>query len=154
MLVQLVSFGILLLLLKKYAFGPLVNMMAKRQEGIRNDIELAEKNRKEAEQYLKEQQEAIQKARLEAHQMIENAKATSVAQAEEILSSAKSEAERLKDQAVREIQLEKDQAVAALREQIGSLSVLLASKIIEKELDMKTQSDLIDQFMKEVGKSV
>ena len=50
--------------------------------------------------------------------------------------------------------MEKEKAVAALRDQVGSLSVLLASKMIEKELDAKTQSKLIDDIVKQVGESL
>ena len=150
-IIQILAFAILYWLLQKYAFGPLLGVMQKRQESIENQIKTAEKNRTDAEQYLKEQKEAIQAARQEAQQIVENAKASSKKEAEEIVRSARDEAERLKNQAVQQIKHETDQAVAKLREQVGSLSVILASKIIEKELDEKAQSQLIDDFMKEVG---
>ncbi len=150
-IIQILAFGILYWLLKKYAFGPLLSVMQKRQESIENQIQTAEKNRVDAEQYLKEQKEAIQAARQEAQQIVENAKTSSKKEAEEIVRSARDEAERLKEQAVQQIKHETDQAIAKLREQVGSLSVILASKIIEKELDEKAQSQLIEDFMKEVG---
>lgn len=153
-LTQIGAFAILFLLLKKYAFGPLLGIMQKRQEHIENELTTAEKRRLEVEQLLEEQKETLQKSRIEAHDIIERAKASSVKQAAEILESSKNEAARIKEQALQEIQLEKEKAVAELREQAGSLSVLLASKIIEKELDVKTQSKLIDDMMKEVGESL
>ncbi|WP_201024191.1 F0F1 ATP synthase subunit B [Tepidibacillus decaturensis] len=153
-IIQILAFALLYLLLKRYAFGPLVNVMVQRQERIQNEIKMAEKNRQEAEQLIKEQNEAIQKARIEAQEIIERARVSSIKQADEIMETAKREAERMKDQAIQEIQLEQEKAVAALREQVGSLSVLLASKIIEKELDTKEQSKLIDEFMKQVGESL
>jgi len=153
-IVQILSFAILFVLLKKYAFGPLVAVMQKRQEQIENNIKNAEQQRQEAEQFIKEQQAALQKAREEAHEIIERAKASSVKQAEEIVEAAKAEAERIKEQTLQEIQLEKERAVQALREQVGALSVLLASKMIEKELDVKQQSKLIDDIMKQVGESL
>lgn len=152
--VQIIAFAILFLLLKKYAFGPLLGVMQKRQDHIESQLETAEKKRVEAEQFLKDQQQTLQQARDEAREIIEKAKVSSVKQAEEILEASKAEAERLKNQALQEIQLEKEKAVASLREQVGSLSVLLASKMIEKELDAKTQSNLIEDIMKQVGESL
>ncbi len=153
-ILQIVSFAILLFFLYKYAFGPLLGMMEKRQNTIANQLETADKKQKEAENLLKEHQAALQEAREEAHEIIEKAKASSRKMADEILEASKAEAERMKGQALQEINLEKEKAVAALREQVASLSVLLASKIIEKELDAKTQSKLIDDMMKQVGEGL
>ena len=151
---QILAFAILYLLLKKYAFGPLVGMMEKRRQSIEADINNAEKNRADAEQFLKEQTEELKKARLEAHEIIENAKAVSVKQANDIVEAAKTEAERLKEQAIQDIKLEKEKAVAELRDQVGVLSVMIASKIIEKELDQQGQAKLVDDMMKQVGESL
>lgn len=148
---QLIMFFILLALLRKFAWGPIMDMMQKREEHIANEIDTAEKNRKEAEKFLEEQREAIQAARQEAQDIVENAKKLSEKQHEEIIAAAKAEAERTKATAIEEIQNEKEQAVTALREQVASLSVLIATKIIEKELDEKEQEKLIQDYLKEVG---
>ena len=151
---QLVVFFILLVLLKKYAFGPIIGMMQKREEHIANQITSAEKNREEAEKYLVEQREAIQAARAEAQSIVANAKKISEQQTEEMIKAAKVEAERMKDIALAEIKREKEQAVSALREQVATLSVLVATKVIEKELDEKAQSKLIEDYLKEVGEDL
>ncbi|MFE9522426.1 F0F1 ATP synthase subunit B, partial [Bacillus velezensis] len=65
----------------------------------------------------------------------------------------RAESERLKEAARTEIVKEKEQAVSALREQVASLSVLIASKVIEKELDEQAQEQLIQDYLKEVGES-
>ena len=151
---QLVVFFILLMLLKKYAFGPIINMMQKREEHIANQITSAEKNREDAEKYLAEQREEIQKAREEAQSIVNNAKKLSEQQAEEMVNTAKQEAERMKEAALAEIKREKEQAVSALREQVASLSVLVATKVIEKELDENAQKQLIEETLKEVGEEL
>ena len=150
-LFSLSMFIILLLLLRKFAWGPIMNMMKEREEHIANEIDTAEKNRKEAEQYLEQQKEEINRAREEAQQIIETARKTSEVQGEEILSSARAEAERVKANALAEIEREKDLAVQELREQVGTLSVMIATKIIEKELDEKEQEKLIEEYVKEAG---
>lgn len=150
-LIQIAAFVILFLLLWKFAFGPLVNIMETRQQKIQEQISSAENNKLEAEKIFKEQKENFQAARIEAQEMIERARVSSSKQAEEIIAVAKTEAVRIKDQAVQEIQQEKNKAVDELRNQVGILSVLIASKMIEKELDLKGQSKFIDEMIKEVG---
>ena len=151
---QLAVFFILLMLLKKYAFGPIIDMMQKREEHIANQITSAEKNREDAEKYLAEQREEIQKAREEAQSIVANAKKLSEQQSDEMIQAAKQEAERMKDSALAEIKREKEQAVSALREQVGSLSVLVATKVIERELDEAAQKKLIEDYLKEVGEDL
>ncbi|WP_275899602.1 F0F1 ATP synthase subunit B [Bacillus piscicola] len=144
-------FIILLLLLRKFAWGPMMNMMKEREEHVAKEIETAEKNRKDSEQYLEEQKKEVERAREEAQSIIATAKKTSEVQGEEIIAQSRREAERVKENALAEISREKEQAVAELREQVGSLSVLIATKIIEKELDEKQQEQLIQEYVKEAG---
>lgn len=153
-LYQIAAFFVLLLLLKKYAFGPVMNMMEKREKHVADQIASAEKNREEAEQYLKEQREAIQSAREEAKEIVENTQKMSDLQAKEIMENARREAERMKENAKQEINSEKAQAISALREQVSTLSVLVASKVIEKELDEREQERLIQETLREVGEEV
>jgi len=147
----IIAFGILYWLLNKYAFGPLFGIMEKRRQLVKEQIDGADASRKQAEQLLEEQKQALQQARKEAHEIIELSKTTSVKQADEIVQLAKSEATRLKQDAVKEIDSEKNKAVAALRSQVAGMSVMIASKIIEKQVDEKTQEQLVDQYLKEVG---
>lgn len=151
MLYQLVVFLILLALLSKFAWKPLMGIMKKREEHVASEIEAAEASRKEALQYLEEQRELVKQSRVEASQLIENAKKQGEAQREEIITQARAEAERVKESAKQEIVQEKEKAVAELREQVASLSVLIASKVIEKELSEADQEKLINEYIQEVG---
>lgn len=146
-----ISFGILYWLLNKYAFGPLFSIMEQRRERVLGDLKKAEEDRKQAEQYLQEQKQAVQEAREEAMKIIEQARQTSARQADQIIAQAREEAARLKDEALKEIENEKNKAVAQLRSQVSAMSVMIASKIIEKQIDEKTHKELIDQYLKEVG---
>lgn len=148
---QLVAFIILAVLLKKYARGPLVEVMKKREEHIANEIDTAEQQRKEAEQFLVSQRAELDKARDEAKAIIEGAKKLGEQQGADLIAEARAEAGRLKEQAKDEIRQEKEQALAAVREQVASLSVLIASKVIEKELDEASQQQLISDYLKQVG---
>ncbi|MBE3570259.1 MAG: F0F1 ATP synthase subunit B [Bacillales bacterium] len=148
---QLLMFIILLALLKKYAWGPLMGMMKQREDHIANEIEAAEKSRVEANKFLEETRQELKKAREDAQALIENAKKQGERQKDEIIAAARQEAERLKESAKAEINQQKEQAMAALRDQVASLSVLIASKVIEKELSEQDQEKLIHDFIKEAG---
>jgi F-type H+-transporting ATPase subunit b len=150
---QLVAFLILMLLLRKYAFGPLMKIMKDREQHISNEIDASEKSRKEAEAYLTKQAEELKKARVEAQSIIEAARKQSEQQGEEILVAARNEATRLKDAAVSEIELEKERAIETLRSEVATLSVKIASKVIAKELDEQNQAKLINDYLQEVGES-
>lgn len=142
------AFVILYWLLSKYAFGPLFSIMEQRRERVQKELEQAEADRRKAAELLEQQQQALQEARKEAYEVLEQARQTSGKQADDIIQQAKAEASRLKEDALREIESEKNRAVADLRSQVSELSVMIASRIIEKEVDAKAQEELIGQYLK------
>jgi F-type H+-transporting ATPase subunit b len=150
-LYQLVMFLILLALLKKFAWKPLIGVMKQREEHIAGEINSAEESRIEAKKLLEEQRNLLKEARLEAQGLIEGARKQGDVQREEIIEVARTEAERIKEAAKLEIEQQKEKAVAAIREQVASLSVLIASKVIEKELSAQDQDKLINDYIKEAG---
>lgn len=150
---QLIMFIILLALLKKFAWGPLMGIMQQREEHIAGEISAAEQSRQETQKLLEEQRNLLKEARNEAQVMIENAKKQGDVQREEIISIARTEAERIKESAKVEIEQQKEQAVAAIREQVASLSVMIASKVIEKELSVQDQEKLINEYIQEAGEN-
>jgi F-type H+-transporting ATPase subunit b len=152
MLFQLVAFIVLMLLVSKYALRPMLNTMQQRQEHIEGQIKAAEKSRKEAEELIEEQREALEKARKEAKEIIDRAKAQKDREAEEIIAKAQERAERMIKEATNEIEREKEKALASLRSEVGALSVQLASKLIEKELDGKGQAELVESYLEQVGR--
>ncbi len=148
---QLVAFLVLLFFVSKFALKPLMGIMEAREKQINDQIDSAEQKSKEAEAFVAEQRKELEKARVEAQNIIEQAKKMSEQQGQDIIEQAREHAERVKDSALAEIQREKEQAVTALREQVASLSVLIATKVIEKELDEQEQEKLIAEYLKEVS---
>jgi len=128
-----------------------MGIMIQREEQIANEIDAAEKSRVESNNLLEEQKAVLKEARLEAQAMIENSKKHGELQREDIIQTARQEAERLKNAARIEIEQQKEQAVTALREQVASLSVLIASKVIEKELNEEDQQKLINDYIQRAG---
>ncbi|HHI3608768.1 TPA: F0F1 ATP synthase subunit B [Bacillus anthracis] len=145
-------FLLLLVMLRKFAWGPLMGIMKEREEHVANEIDAAERNNAEAKKLVEEQREMLKQSRVEAQELIERAKKQAVDQKDVIVAAAKEEAESIKASAVQEIQREKEQAIAALQEQVASLSVQIASKVIEKELK-EDQVKLIRDYIKEVGEA-
>ncbi|MGG6314495.1 F0F1 ATP synthase subunit B [Paenibacillus macerans] len=150
--IALIAIGILYFLLNKYAFGPLFSVMEKRRELVQSQLSEAAQTREQATAFVEEQKAALQQARKEAYEIIEQSKQTSSKQAAQLLDQAKDEASRLKDEAVRDIQNEKNRAVEQLRSEVGAVSVKIASKLIEKEVSEEgVQGELVDKYLKEVG---
>ncbi|MBO1579685.1 MULTISPECIES: F0F1 ATP synthase subunit B [Bacillus] len=149
----LVVFLILLIMLRKFAWGPLMGIMKEREEHVASEIDAAEQSNAEAKKLVEEQREMLKQSRVEAQELIERAKKQAEDQKDVIVAAAKEEAESIKASAVQEIQREKEQAIAALQEQVASLSVQIASKVIEKELKEEDQVKLIRDYIKEVGEA-
>ncbi|GGG12556.1 ATP synthase subunit b [Lysinibacillus alkalisoli] len=152
-LATVVIFLILMLLLKKVAWGPLMGMMQKREEFVAEEINAAEKARKETHQLLEEQKQLLKEARTEAQTIVEGAKKQGEMQKEEILTAARTEANRLKESAVREIETEKEKAIAAVRQEVVSLSVLAASKVLGKEISEDDNRALIEETIAKAGEA-
>ncbi|RAV17348.1 F0F1 ATP synthase subunit B [Paenibacillus contaminans] len=147
----ILAFAILYWLLNRYAFGPLFGMMEKRREMIAQQMKSASDNRDQADKLLAEQKKVIEEARKEAYAIIEQSRTMSSKQADELIQNAKAESNRIKEDALKDIESEKNKAVAALRGQVSAMAVMVASKIIEKQVDEKSQEELIDKYLKEVG---
>lgn len=151
MIVMLFFFIVLVALVGKFAWGPVMDMMKKREDHVANEIDTAERNRAEAEKANAEAVERLTQTKQEAQQIIEDAKVAGTKQEQDIISTARAEAERIKTQAQEEIKNEKEKAIQALQDQVASLSVLIASKVIEKEISAQDQEQLIEEYIKEVG---
>ncbi|QKY70478.1 F0F1 ATP synthase subunit B [Lentibacillus sp. CBA3610] len=151
MLTQLFFFLLLLWLLKKFAWGPLLNVMQKREEHVAGEIEAAEQDRAEAEKARTEANEQLKQTKQEAQKIIEDARNAGQKQEKDIIASARQEADRIKESAQEEIENEKEKAIQTLQDKVASLSVLIASKVIEKEISEQDQEELINEYIKEVG---
>ncbi|MFC9541021.1 F0F1 ATP synthase subunit B [Lysinibacillus sp. NPDC056959] len=149
----LIIFLVLMFLLKKFAWGPLMGIMQQREELVASEIEAAEKARKDSHQYLEEQKSLLKEARTEAQSIVEGAKKQGEMQKEEILTAARNEANRLKESALREIESEKEKAIAAVRDEVVSLSVLAASKVLSKEISEADNRALIEETIAKAGEA-
>lgn len=150
-IVTITLFLILLVLLKKFAWGPLMSVMDQRADMIANEIEQAEKSRLESQALLDEQRELLKEAQTNAQTIVESAREQGENQREEIVKAARNEVSRMKEAAQLEIASEREKAIQAVREEFVSLSVLAASKVLGKEVSEEDNRALIEETIAKAG---
>lgn len=150
-IVVLVSFLLLMVLLKKFAWKPLMNIMDQREQNIASNIENAEIARNEAERLAAERQEKLDKTRSEAATILSKAKVSAESAEKEMLDAARHEATRLKKDAKKEIENERQMAMASVRGDVSLLSIQIAEKLIGKELTHEGHAELINKYLERLA---
>ena len=143
-------FVVLLTLLKKFAWGPLLAALEERQEGIRKSLDAAAQARKELEQVQEESNRIVAKARADADAIIASGRADALKLQEELRAKARLEAEGIVKNAEREIQQQTTQSLAQIREEAVDLSLSIASKLIQRNLSKKDNETLIQDTLKQI----
>ena len=148
-----VAFFILFVVLARVAFPRINQALDERQAAIQGRLEEAEQRLNEAEDIRRQYERQIAEARSEANRIIEEARQTGEALRRDIEARAQQEAERIAARAHEEVAAERDRAIQALREQVGDISVQLAAKIVEKELDPSQHQALIERYVRQLAGS-
>ena len=143
-LAQMLNFFILVWILARFAYKPLVSMMQERKERIAKDLADAQAARNEAEQFKADYAAQIANARQEAQQIVEKAVQQAEATTREQLAAAREQIEREKERARQDIVTERDRAMNNLRNEVISLSVAMATKVVAKDMDSETNTKLIE----------
>jgi len=142
-ILTLAIFIVLLAVLGKWAWGPLLSGLQKREEHIRRSIEEAEQARADGEKALQEYKEQLAQAQSESQVIIELGRSEAVKLADELKQNAQEEARKLRNQAQRDINSAKDEALRELCDQTCELATDIAGKIIQRSLDAKDHRDLL-----------
>ena len=150
-IVTLVTFVILLALLKKFAWGPLKEVMDKRERDINKDIDDAEQAKINAQKLEEENKKTLKQTQDEVQRILEDARVQARKQHEEIIHEANIRANGMIETAQSEINSEKERALADINNQVSELSVLIASKVLQKEISEQDQKELVDKYLKEAG---
>ncbi len=148
-----ISFFIVFGLLAKFAFPALRKAMAAREEKIREDLEAAERTRVESEQERRRYQEQIANAREEAGRIIEEARQAGEAVRADVVARAEQEAAEIRSRAEADVALQRERLLSELRGEVASMSIDLASRIVERNLDTEANRQLVDSFIEQVGRS-
>jgi F-type H+-transporting ATPase subunit b len=148
---QTVIFIFLILLLKKFAWKPILDAVNEREEGIKNALLSAEKAKEEMASLQSDNEETLKKARSERDSLLKEAREIKQQLIDEAKSEAKSEAKKIISQAQETIQNEKNAAIVDLKNQVTGLSIDIAEKVLKEKLsDDKTQMKLVKDLVKEV----
>jgi len=149
----LVIFVLVLVVLGKFAWGPILSALQQREDFITDSLASAKKDRSDAEARLAEYTSKLEEARAEATQMVDEGRRDAEVLKKKIEDDAKTEADKMLDRAKREIGLATDTAVKELYDLSGKLAVGIESKIIRKELDEQQHSRLIAESIEELSAS-
>ena len=147
----IINFVVLLAILNKLLYKPVVNMLEERKATIKNSMEHAEVAKTEADKLRTEYAALLKDAKQEAQKIIADASKAGEDMREQIVTSAKGEAQKAIQKAQEEIAREKDQAIAALRGEIATLAVLAASKVVDKSISVADHEKMVKEFVAEVG---
>lgn len=150
-IVTVITFAILLALLKKFAWGPLKEVMDKRERDINRDIDEAEEAKLNAQKLEEENKKTLKQTQDEVQRILEDARVQARKQHEEIIHEANIRANGMIETAQSEINSEKERALADINNQVSELSVLIASKVLKKEISEQDRKELVDKYLKEAG---
>ncbi|MCC6866733.1 MAG: F0F1 ATP synthase subunit B [Ignavibacteria bacterium] len=143
----IIIFILLLLILKKYAWGPLLKSLNDREQGIKDSVEKAEYLKQEAEKILEKNKILLAKADEDARKIIAEGKELAEKMRNDLMNKTNEDTARLLSQAKSEIEREKIAALNTLKDEIANLAVQAAGKIIDENLDTAKQKKIIDNFI-------
>ena len=143
-----VTFLLLLIVLSKVAWGPILAMVETREKTISDAIEAAKKERAEAEKASAEAKSALEKARAEMAEQVRKTQAEVAAAKGELMAQAKKESEELLAAARKTIAEEQRTAIAQLRAQTADLVVAAAARLIQAQMSPEQQKKLVEEYVK------
>ena len=147
----IVTFLIVLFILKWKAWGPLISALDKREEDIKNALSAADRAKEDAAKASQDYEQLVQKAHIEAKQIIADSKAAGEKVKNDIESVARENAEKMIGKAKTQIEAESQKAIQEIKSSVIDLSIEAAEKIIEKNLDSEDNRKLVDQTLDNMG---
>jgi F-type H+-transporting ATPase subunit b len=147
------AFAVLLVAMWKFGVPAVKNMEKAREDRIRNDLEGAELARAAAEAEKAQYLAQIAGAKEEAGRLIEEARQAAETVRADLIARAEAEANEIRARAQADIVNQRNQALAQLRTEVASLSIDLAGRIVERNLDSDTNRQLVDSFIDQVSGS-
>jgi F-type H+-transporting ATPase subunit b len=150
-IVELITFVIMLAILARYVYPEIVRLAEARQRAIAEQLKEAEQARAEAEKRLKEAEDKLNDARKTAQSVIEAATKSGEQLRQELRQKAEDESKRAIEAARKEIEAEREQAVRSVRSEVAGLVVAATEKVIGETLDDEKHRQLIDKAIAEVA---
>lgn len=153
MVLTWIGLVILYFVLKKFLHEPVSKMMNDRKEKIQTNIDDANIMKEEAIVLKTQYEDSISNAKEESQKILEASRRRGEELKQNIIAEANNEAELIKDRARRDIEREKSAALQGIQNEALEMGLLIASKLIEKEITIESQEDLMNKFIEEVGNS-
>ncbi|HMS85216.1 MAG TPA: F0F1 ATP synthase subunit B [Nitrospira sp.] len=150
---EVVSFGILLFILYKYAFPGILSVLEEREKKIKDSLDQAERHRSDAEHRLKEYEAKLSAAGKEAEAILAAAKERAQRLLDENEQRLTAEAERIKGDATREIEQERRKALQDIRAQTTELALMVAEKVVQRSLTETDQRKFADEALEALSRS-
>ncbi|MFQ6841235.1 F0F1 ATP synthase subunit B [Agathobaculum sp.] len=139
------------LIIKKFLFKPVKKMLAAREEEVQAIYSNAEKAQTEAEQMRSEYTERLSRAKAEAAEIVGSATRRATVRSEEILRESSQQAAAMMKKAENTIEQERRKAMNELKDEVASLSVMIASKVVERDVKEADHERFIEEFIDKVG---
>ena len=146
---QMINFLIVLFALRLFLYRPILNMLDRRAQRVREGLEAADRSKTSAEQAEHDVAQQLEEARRQGQTLIAQAQEASGRIQEEARTQARRDGDVLLERARNEIQLERDQAIAELRREYAEITVSAAEKVIGQSLDRQAHRRLIDEVLAE-----
>jgi F-type H+-transporting ATPase subunit b len=146
LIVQILNFGILVVVLKAWVYDPIFNLLERRREAIAQGLEDARVAAEARENAEKEAQDVLNEAQVKASHTVREATERAEQQRREILAQAESEASERREEALEEVERERERILSEVRGQVAALAMAAAQKLIGESLDQQRQRALIDEF--------
>src|SRR5438309_138939 len=150
-LVSIVNFLVILYLLRRYLWGPIVTVLANRAEKIREGLAMAEEARAERERMKAEVERLVADARRDAQAIAERMTKAAEAAAADIRAQSKAEADRIRERGREDAKQLHDQALAQLRAELAGMVVLAASRVLGREVNAEQHRALIERSLDEAA---
>ncbi|MCD7955415.1 MAG: F0F1 ATP synthase subunit B [Lachnospiraceae bacterium] len=150
---QICNLFIQMYLIKRFLFKPINAILEKRKAAADAEIQEATKAKEEALAMKADYEQNMLEAKTKANDILTTAQKTAAVQSEEMLREASQQAASIKAKAESDIAQEKRKAVNEIKDEIGSMAVEIAGKVIEREISEDDHAKLIDEFIANVGES-
>jgi len=151
---QILNLLLQMYLFKRFLFKPIKNILAKRQEEVQNTYDEAALAKEDAEKAKAEYESHLINAKAEAEAITAKAMANAKIQGDAIVKAAEEESSAIREKASRDIELERRKALKDAKDEISTMAVEIASKVVKKEINQKDHEALFEQFIEDLGESL
>ncbi len=150
-IIQIINLFIQVYLIKKFLFKPINEILEKRKNLADKVIREAREAQDEADSLKNQYEDSLTSAHAEAARIVADAQKEAASKAETLVKEAEQQAQSIKAKASADIEQEKKKAVNEAKDEIGSLAMEIAGKVVEKEINEADHKKLIDDFITKVG---